>query len=221
MPEALARADHDFALRQDDARPRRRKIAAHATARPLRLGLLRRHCGRFVGLAGGCALFAGFAVNALILQGGPHPAPLFAPASSAAQGFTQSLPPAPAVLLPPERPAALSAAPASETRISAATAPAAKPDKAGTAGQATPSLRDPIGEILRGGSGGEPSKQVLAAQKALLKLGYGPIKTDGVLGSGTRQAIERFERDRKLPLSGDLGGRTGKELLAAAAAMSE
>ena len=61
----------------------------------------------------------------------------------------------------------------------------------------------------------EPNKAVLGAQRALNKLGYGPIKPDGLAGPGTRQAIERFERDRKLPVTGEPSGRTGRELATA------
>ena len=47
-----------------------------------------------------------------------------------------------------------------------------------------------------------------AAQRALTKLGYGTLKSDGAIGPGTRQAIEKFERDRRLPVTGDLNSRT-------------
>jgi peptidoglycan hydrolase-like protein with peptidoglycan-binding domain len=36
------------------------------------------------------------------------------------------------------------------------------------------------------------------------------------MGPGTRQAIERFERERKLTVTGELGPRTVRELAAAA-----
>jgi peptidoglycan hydrolase-like protein with peptidoglycan-binding domain len=50
----------------------------------------------------------------------------------------------------------------------------------------------------------------------LNKLGYGPLKTDGVIGEGTRQALERFERDRRLPVTRELSSRTLRELSAQA-----
>ncbi len=55
---------------------------------------------------------------------------------------------------------------------------------------------------------------VLAGQRALAKLGYG-VKADGIMGAGTRQAIERFEQDRRLPVTGEFGARTARELSAA------
>ena len=43
------------------------------------------------------------------------------------------------------------------------------------------------------------------------KVGY-VVKPDGVMGAGTKQAIEKFERDRGLPVTGQLAGRTLKDL---------
>jgi peptidoglycan hydrolase-like protein with peptidoglycan-binding domain len=57
-------------------------------------------------------------------------------------------------------------------------------------------------------------ERVAAGQRALAKLGYGPLKADGIMGPGTRQAIERFERDRRLAVTGELGSRTARELAA-------
>jgi peptidoglycan hydrolase-like protein with peptidoglycan-binding domain len=57
-----------------------------------------------------------------------------------------------------------------------------------------------------------PSPRVLAAQKALAKLGYGPVRLDGVPGTATKQAISRFEADRKLPVTGELSPRVVKEI---------
>jgi hypothetical protein len=215
VPEALARTDHDFTIRQDNGKHRRRKSAEAEPSRWSRLAPLWRYPGRSVGLMVGSALIAGFVVNALILQGGPHPAPLFAPTPRLAQTVPQTVP----KVLPPERPAQIAAAP---ELARPGPAPAPKLDKQTVLTMPAPAApRDAIGDVLRTGAVGEPSKQVVAAQKALQKLGYGPIKADGVFGSGTKQAIERFERDRKLPLTGELAGRTAKELLAAAAAIPE
>jgi hypothetical protein len=48
-----------------------------------------------------------------------------------------------------------------------------------------------------------PSKPVLAAQRALVKLGF-VLNPDGVAGETTRRAIERYEHDHGLPVHGDL-----------------
>jgi peptidoglycan hydrolase-like protein with peptidoglycan-binding domain len=62
----------------------------------------------------------------------------------------------------------------------------------------------------------EPTRIVTSGQKALSKLGYGPLTADGVMGQTTRQAVERFERDRRLPVTGEISGRTARELAAQA-----
>jgi hypothetical protein len=105
------------------------------------------------------------------------------------------------------------AAPARPAPVAAIPAPAA----------AKPLVRDPIADMIRlggpvpipPGSVGkvEVDDAVTAAQRALAKLGYG-VKVDGVAGPGTRQALESFERDRHLTVTGELGPRTVRELVA-------
>jgi len=53
------------------------------------------------------------------------------------------------------------------------------------------------------------SKQdVSDAQESLTRLGYGPLKADGVVGVGTRRAIEAFQSSRKLSVTGRLNTET-------------
>ncbi|MCP8937805.1 peptidoglycan-binding protein [Alsobacter sp. SYSU M60028] len=200
----LARADHDFVLGQ--VRPSRK---GQKRRRWQWLRALFRKPGRVVVGATGAAVGVGIIINALALQGGPHPAPLFQgdarPAASAARP------------LPPARPADL-AQPAAAVPAQPTTprAPAAAPAPA----PAAASSRDAIADMLRGGAtpapaAVEPSRAVLAAQRALNKLNYGPVKPDGLMGPGTKQAIERFERDRRLPVTGEASGRTARELASA------
>ena len=62
--------------------------------------------------------------------------------------------------------------------------------------------------------GPAPSKRVIAAQRALADFGYGQIKPTGLLDAPTKTAIERFERERRLPITGDLSDRVVRELAA-------
>jgi septal ring factor EnvC (AmiA/AmiB activator) len=55
-------------------------------------------------------------------------------------------------------------------------------------------------------------ESVAQAQRALAAFGYGPLEADGVLGPNTRQALERFERDRRLTVTGELNPRTAERL---------
>ena len=56
--------------------------------------------------------------------------------------------------------------------------------------------------------------RVLAVQRTLAKLGYGPVKLNALLDRDTKAAIERFERDRALPPSGEVSERLVRELAA-------
>jgi peptidoglycan hydrolase-like protein with peptidoglycan-binding domain len=59
-----------------------------------------------------------------------------------------------------------------------------------------------------------PSRQIMAVQRALSDYAYGPVKTTGVYDADTRASIERFERDRKLPITGQISERIIRELAA-------
>lgn len=58
----------------------------------------------------------------------------------------------------------------------------------------------------------QPSPRILAVQKALAKLGYGPLKVNGRPGGETRTAIQRFQRDRNLSADGEITDRLVREL---------
>lgn len=57
-----------------------------------------------------------------------------------------------------------------------------------------------------------PSKRITAVQRALADFGFGQIKPTGVLDPDTRAAIEKFERDRRLPVDGQISDRLVREL---------
>jgi murein L,D-transpeptidase YcbB/YkuD len=50
------------------------------------------------------------------------------------------------------------------------------------------------------------------AQEALTRLGYGTLKADGVLGPGTRRAIQSFQQRQGLPVTGRLEADTLRAL---------
>jgi peptidoglycan hydrolase-like protein with peptidoglycan-binding domain len=65
--------------------------------------------------------------------------------------------------------------------------------------------------LLNGEAPVESSARILAVQKALIKAGF-VLKADGVMRASTRQALEGFERERKLPVTGEMNARTMREL---------
>ena len=71
-----------------------------------------------------------------------------------------------------------------------------------------PAKPDPIGDLIA------PSKQVIAVQRALSEFGYGQIKPTGTVDPETQSAIQKFERERKLPVTGQLSHRVVRELAA-------
>jgi peptidoglycan hydrolase-like protein with peptidoglycan-binding domain len=58
------------------------------------------------------------------------------------------------------------------------------------------------------------SRRVAAVQRALTEYGYGQLKPTGTIGSDTQAAIQKFERDRKIPVTGQMSDRLVRELAA-------
>ncbi len=71
------------------------------------------------------------------------------------------------------------------------------------------SRSDPVGDLIIA------SRRVAAVQRALTDYGYGQLKPTGTVGSDTQAAIQKFERDRKLPITGQMSDRLVRELSAA------
>jgi peptidoglycan hydrolase-like protein with peptidoglycan-binding domain len=59
-----------------------------------------------------------------------------------------------------------------------------------------------------------PSRRVMALQRALADYGYGQIKPTGIIDAETQAAIEKFERERKLPITGQVSENIARELAA-------
>jgi peptidoglycan hydrolase-like protein with peptidoglycan-binding domain len=58
------------------------------------------------------------------------------------------------------------------------------------------------------------SRRVAALQRALTEYGYGQLKPTGIIGSDTQAAIAKFERERKIPVTGHISERMVRELAA-------
>jgi peptidoglycan hydrolase-like protein with peptidoglycan-binding domain len=215
------------------------------------------HPREFVGiLMATVAIFAIF-INALFLQHGPHPAPIFATRPALIQETPMAQPrPRVAETTPAFIPAPI-AAPAPMARSQAqiigdiqrelarkgfydgatdgiwgAKTDTAVRDFAQAAGlkinaeagepllhaitssagvaqkNSAPVRNDPIAQLIA------PSKQVQAVQRALSDFGYGQLKPTGVIDPATVTAIEKFERDRRLPVTGQISEPLIKELAA-------
>lgn len=243
-----------------------RSAAARAKAVPTgRLAktgsLIARHPREFVALVMGTVATGWIFTNALFLQKGPHPAPIFAARPHTYQ--VPLAPPRPAVLAPsPETPPLPTPAPATQpapapamtdqaraqliTNIQhelnrrgyydgavdgvwGAHTDAAVRDFIQASGakvnadanevllraiMAAPAKRasaparpnDPIAALIA------PSGRVLAVQRALNDFAYGPVNPSGLYDAQTRAAIERFERARGMPVTGQISDRLVREL---------
>jgi len=58
----------------------------------------------------------------------------------------------------------------------------------------------------------ETTALIKSIQQTLAKLGYDPGPIDGLIGSSTGEAIQKFEADQKMPVTGRINGRLIKHL---------
>jgi hypothetical protein len=181
-------------------------------------------------IAGALAFAAIIAIvaNAAFMQAGHHPSPMF----GTTLGAPARVPVAAANPLPRPRPVEATLKPAdarlaevrpvevrpTEVKPAAAVSVIAKTTAApaAPASVARPpapipvsSRSDPVGDLIIA------SRRVAAVQRALTDYGYGQLKPTGTVGSDTLAAIQKFERDRKLPITGQMSDRLVRELSAA------
>jgi hypothetical protein len=202
--------------------PRRRRRGAKAAAIEVEQerGLVMRvflHSPKDVlaGLLAAAAICAILA-NALFLQAGRHPSPMFGPLPR----------PRPVELIsePPEiRPVEVRGADPKHVEIKSADprGDSKNPDplanlvvRSTGAPTAAPAnvARPPAPIPATAQSAG--ARRVASVQRALTQYGYGQLKPTGAVGADTQAAISKFERDRKLPVTGQMSDRLVKELTA-------
>jgi hypothetical protein len=182
--------------------------------------------------------------NALFLQAGRHPSPMF--------GSVVTLP-APVVAnpLPRPRPVELALRPAEPAEGKPVEAKSADPrtndsktadsrtadpmtnlvvkstsPPAAASSIATPAAKPPSlaaaapSHVMRppapipASSQSAGARRVASVQRSLTEYGYGQLKPTGAVGADTQAAITKFERDRKLPVTGQMSDRLVRELTA-------
>ena len=74
----------------------------------------------------------------------------------------------------------------------------------------------PKSEIITGSIRPQETKpgRVIAVQRTLANYGYGPVRINGQRDAETRAAVERFEKSRDLPVTGEVSERLVRELAA-------
>ena len=228
----------------DDEMPRRRGAKAAAIEVEEERGLVMRillHSPKdmVAGLLAAAAICAILA-NALFLQAGRHPSPMFDSA------VTLSAPQAAVVSpLPRPRPVELTSRPgdAEPPEIRPVEVRGADPkhveirsaDPRGDSRNGDSKNPDPMANLVVKSTGAPAAapanvarppapipataqsagaRRVAAVQRALTQYGYGQLKPTGAVGADTQAAISKFERDRKLPVTGQMSDRLVKELTA-------
>lgn len=169
-----------------------------------------------VALAGTLAIMT----NAVFLQEGRHPAPMFntsSPLAAVASGTSSSSTALPMPTMVP-RPRPLDTEVKSSDLKTADAAPvvtktsvpqAVGPSTGSTPLKSVPQTQvhgDPVGDLI------VSTRRIAAVQRALTEFGYGQLKSTGIAGADTRVAIEKFERERKLPVTGQVSDRLAHEL---------
>lgn len=160
-------------------------------------------------------------VNALFLQAGHHPAPMF--------GTVITLPAASP--LPRPRPAeadALSLEPKpmeyrtvepNEKPVEPKPSEAKSVDSLTSLVKATTgTISAPSANVLRPPApipASPASRRIAAVQRVLTEYGYGQLKPTGIAGADTQAAILKFEREHKLAVTGQVSERLVRELSAA------
>jgi Putative peptidoglycan binding domain len=222
-------------IAEDNDKPRRRRGAAAIEAdaeRGLAMRILLHSPKDMIAGALAFAAVSAIIANALFLQAGRHPSPMF--------GSVVVMPPpalAPASPLPRPRPVEADTSPSEpkvveprvvEPRL-AEPKPVEKPAepksadpltnlvKSTSAAPVAPALRPPapIPPSSRADSiASSGSRRVAAVQRALTEYGYGQLKPTGTVGSDTQAAIQKFERERKIPVTGQMSDRLVHELAA-------
>jgi hypothetical protein len=219
---------------KDEAAPRRRGAKAAVidveTERNLVVRvLLHSPKDTLAGLVAVAAITA-IVANALFLQTGRHPAPMF--------GTVINLP-APSSLplsnpLPRPRPVGADTSPLEPraTEFRAEPRPAEKaPEKPVEATASTPRSGDPMTNLVKQTISAPPSvsrppapipvqqgpaaRRIAGVQRALSEYGYGNLKITGAMGAETQSAIQKFEREHKMQVTGQLSDRLLRELGAA------
>jgi hypothetical protein len=233
----------------DDETPRRRRGAASAAAEPEHGLLVRALLYSPKDMVAGLIAFAAASAiitNALFLQSGPHPAPMFGSAVTPPTGLLMPNPlprprPAEADTLPlnepkrsdpslfdpkpvepPPEPKQVEQKPvaprpaephASDQRANDPMASLVKSTTSSPLPAPSNAVRPPASIPTTGSIGG--AKRVAAVQRVLTEYGYAQLKPTGILGADTKAAIEHFERERRLPVDGQVSDRLVRELYAA------
>jgi hypothetical protein len=226
-------------IQEDDEKPRRRRGARAVAVEPeAERGLaLRMLLHSPKDMAAGALAFAAVSAiiaNALFLQAGRHPSPMFGSVVVMPAAALAPISPLPRPR-PPEAVTLTSEPRIAEPRLVESRLVEPRPVEK----PAEPKSADPLTNLVKATSAapvatssvlrppapipassradsiaGSGSRRVAAVQRALTENGYGQLKPTGTVGSDTQAAIQKFERERKIPVTGQMSDRLVRELTA-------
>jgi putative peptidoglycan binding protein len=212
----------------DDDMPRRRRgaraVAVEEERGFLMRVLLRNPKDMIAGLLAAAAISA-IVANALFLQAGRHPSPMFgAPAAAPAQPLPRPRPAEAATRAVELTAADVKAEPRSDVKaepksdsttnlVTKTTVPPPPAPAPAAAASSTAIVRPPA-PVPVATPQTAAGRKIAAVQRTLTDYGYGQLKPTGLIGADTQAAITKFERDRKLPVTGQMSDRLVKELSA-------
>jgi len=110
---------------------------------------------------------------------------------------------------PSPQPSVTAAPQASLVRAAATPQPSPQPSITAALGPSSNVVRPPAPIPQLTGA-----RRVAAVQRALTEYGYAQLKPTGTIGSDTQAAIQKFERDRRMPVTGQVSDRLVRELSA-------
>lgn len=253
MPKRIA-ADNETPRRQRGAK------TAAVEADPARGPAMRLLLQSPKDVVAGALAFAAISAiitNALFLQAGRHPSPMFGPAvavtvvGSLSSPLPRPRPPLADLLAPEPRSADARSAESrssdsrsSDSRSSVSKSSDSKRSESKTSDLVSPEPKsadvrasDPMTNLVKSISvppvepaqvvrppapipapsrteavASSGSRRVAAVQRALTDYGYGQLKPTGTIGSDTQAAISKFEREHKMPMTGQMSDRLVREL---------
>jgi hypothetical protein len=175
------------------------------------------------------AAIGAIVANTMFLQTGRHPAPISGPHTVVPSAALAAINPQAAMPgpMPKPRPIELTAKPAEpkpdmrpldtkpvETKAADPLANLVKTGVAPSGASPRPpapipvsARHDPLGDMITA------SRRVASVQRALTEYGYGQLKPTGTIGADTQAAIQKFERERKMPATGQMSDRLVRELV--------
>jgi hypothetical protein len=210
----------------DDDMPRRRRGASVAAIeqsaeRNLVMRMLLHSPKDLIAGALAFAAVSAIIANAVFMQAGHHPSPMFGAAVNVPPAISALASPLPrprppeATLRPADiklaelRPAEVKSVDPVSNVARTSGAPLAPTNIARPPAPIPVSSRsDPVGDLIIA------SRRVASVQRALTEFGYGQLKPTGTVGSDTQAAIQKFERERKIPVTGQMSERLVRELSA-------